>query len=248
MSLMSETIPERLAAVRQRIGQAAEKSRRTSDDITLVVVTKTWPAEVVLEAYEAGIRHFGENRAEELAGKRSEVEEVLGAASGIVWHLIGALQSRKTTVAADHADQFHALDRLKVATRLSRRLEDTQKQLPVFLEVNISGEIAKAGFKCWQWEDDEEQRNELLKAAETIQELEGLQPVGLMTMAPWLAEKDKLREIFRRTHRLSGWLGENLPSGSWSSLSMGMSDDFEIAVEEGATHVRIGRAILGPRR
>ena len=134
-----------------------------------------------------------------------------------------------------------------MATRLSRRLEDTGKQLPVFLEVNISGEISKAGFDCWQWEDDEEQRKKLQKVATTIQQLPGLQPRGLMTMAPWLADKDRLRDIFRRTNRLSTWLDETLPSGSWSSLSMGMSDDFEMAVEEGATHVRIGRAILGPR-
>ncbi len=244
---MTETIPERLAIVRMRISQAAKRSGRDPDDVTLVVVTKTWPADVVIDAYEAGIRHFGENRAEELASKRSKVEEVLGRDSGIIWHLIGALQSRKTTLAADYADRFHALDRLKVATRLSRRLEDTEKQLPVFLEVNISGEISKAGFDCWQWEDDEEQRKKLQKVATTIQELPGLQPRGLMTMAPWLADKDRLRDIFRRTYRLSTWLDETLLSGSWSSLSMGMSDDFEMAVEEGATHVRIGRAILGPR-
>lgn len=245
---MTETIPERLATIRERISQAAKRSGRDPNDVTLVVVTKTWPAEVVIEAYEAGIRHIGENRAEELAVKRSEVEEVLGRDSGLIWHLIGALQSRKTTLAADCADRFHALDRLKVATRLSRRLEDTEKQLPVFLEVNISGELSKAGFECWQWEDDEEQRNKLQKAATTIQQLPGLQPIGLMTMAPWLSDKDRLRDIFQRTYRLSTWLDETMPSGSWSSLSMGMSDDFELAVEEGATHVRIGRAILGPRR
>ncbi|MGB3713898.1 MAG: YggS family pyridoxal phosphate-dependent enzyme [Candidatus Promineifilaceae bacterium] len=245
---MTETIPERLATIRERISQAAKRSGRDPNDVTLVVVTKTWPTEVVIEAYEAGIRHIGENRAEELAVKRSEVEEVLGRDSGLIWHLIGALQSRKTTLAADCADRFHALDRLKVATRLSRRLEDTEKQLPVFLEVNISGELSKAGFECWQWEDDEEQRNKLQKAATTIQQLPGLQPIGLMTMAPWLSDKDRLRDIFQRTYRLSTWLDETMPSGSWSSLSMGMSDDFELAVEEGATHVRIGRAILGPRR
>lgn len=245
---MVEAISERLAIVHQRISEAAERIGRDPEDVTLVVVTKTWPADVVLNAYEAGIRHFGENRAEELASKRSEVEEILGSDSGIIWHLIGALQSRKTTLAADSADRFHALDRLKVARRLSRRLEDTEKQLPVFLEVNISGELSKAGFDCWQWEDDKEQRNSFQMAATTIQQLPGLQPIGLMTMAPWLADEHRLREIFRRTSRLRTWLEETMPTGSWSALSMGMTDDFELAVEEGATHVRIGRAIFGPRR
>jgi len=245
---MTISISDRLAEVRQRIIDAAARAGRDPDDVTLVVVTKTWPAEVVVAAYEAGARHFGENRAEELAGKRPDVEAVLGPGNGITWHLIGDLQSRKTTVAADHADQFHALDRMKIARRLSQRLEETDKNLPVFLEVNISGELSKAGFDCRQWEDDEGQRNEFLEAASSIQQLPGLVPTGLMTMAPWTADESILRDVFRRTSQLSTWLNESLPTASWSSLSMGMTDDFEIAVEEGATHVRIGRAILGPRR
>jgi len=244
---MVDVISQRLEAVRQRISEAAQRAGRDPDDVRLVVVTKTWPSEVVVDAYRAGIRHFGENRAEELASKRPQVEEILGEDPGIVWHLIGPLQSRKTTLAADYADQFHALDRLKVAKRLSQRLENSGKQLPVFLEVNISGESSKAGFECWQWENEEEQRNRLLTAATTIQQLPGLQPKGLMTMAPWVADEQRVREIFRRTAELASWLEEQAPSSSWSSLSMGMTDDFEWAIEEGATHVRIGRAILGPR-
>jgi pyridoxal phosphate enzyme (YggS family) len=177
-----------------------------------------------------------------------DISEKIGQKNcNIIWHLIGALQSRKTALAADNADVFHALDRLKVANRLSSRLEEVSKELPVFLEVNISGEISKAGFSCWQWEDDEEQRVNAKNAAESVLRLSGLRPLGLMTMAPWLAKEDKLREIFRRTRHLSEFLQETLPAGDWSALSMGMTDDFELAIEEGATHVRIGRAILGPR-
>jgi len=116
---MVDYISKRVADVQQRIVQAANRAGRDPDDITLVTVTKTWPAEVVIDAYRAGLRHFGENRPEELARKRPEVEAVLGKDNGIVWHLIGPCQSRKTTLAADNADQFHALDRLKVARRLS---------------------------------------------------------------------------------------------------------------------------------
>ncbi len=244
---MIEDLPERLASVNQRIAEAAQRVGRHPDEITLVVVTKKWPATVVLEAYGAGIRHFGENRAEELVAKRNEVETAIGTDNGIVWHLIGALQSRKSSIAADHADVFHALDRLKVANLLSRRLADVNKDLPVFLEVNISGEVTKAGFDCWKWEDDEEQRTSIQAAADSVLQLTGLRPIGLMTMAPWLADKERLREVFRRTRLLSNYLQETLPLGDWSALSMGMTDDFELAIEEGATHVRIGRAILGPR-
>ena len=247
---MVDEITRRLAEVEKRIGEAAERVGRSADDITLVVVTKTWPAEVVVNAYQAGARHFGENRPEELAKKRPEVEAILGMDNGITWHLIGPCQSRKTNLAADFADWFHALDREKVARRLSRRLNDTGKVLPSFFEVNVSGETTKAGFDCRQWEENERQRTSLLEAAALIQNLPGIKPEGLMTMAPWVSDESVIRSVFRRTKTLASWLQENVAAGggTWSSLSMGMTDDFEIAVEEGATHVRIGRAILGPRQ
>jgi pyridoxal phosphate enzyme (YggS family) len=245
---MVDVIAQRLADVRQRIAEAAKRAGRDPDEITLVTVTKTWPAEVVIDAYRAGVRHFGENRPEELAGKRPEVEAVLGKDNGIVWHLIGPCQSRKTTLAADHADRFHALDRLKVARRLSNRLVETGKELPVFLEVNVSGESSKAGFDCGRWEDSEEQQIEIRNTVDSIQQMPGLEPVGLMTMAPWVADEHTIRDVFRRTAGLASWIQEIAPTGRWTSLSMGMTDDFELAIEEGATHVRIGRAILGPRQ
>jgi len=248
---MTDQLAERYQAVAERVAQAARRAGRNPDEITLVSVTKTWPVEVLLAAYTVGIRDFGENRAEELADKRLEIENRLGTKNGIVWHQIGDLQSRKTTLVADHADVFHALDRMKIANRLSNRLVENGRApsnpLPVFLEVNVSGEGSKAGFDCSQWEDDANQRENLRKAAVATAELSGLKPVGLMTMAPWDAPEDVIRLVFRRTRKLAEWLQTAVPQANWTALSMGMTDDFEIAIEEGATHVRIGRAIFGAR-
>lgn len=235
------------AAVLERIARAARSAGRNPDDITLVAVTKTWPAELVLAAYTAGMRHFGENRPEELAPKRQEVEAILGPHSGIVWHFIGTPQSRKTDLVAAHADVFHALDRLKIARRLSATLAELGRVLPTLLEVNVSGEASKAGFNCSRWEDDTAQQADLLAAAAAVNELPGLQLCGLMTMAPWEAPPDDVQAVFRRTRLLAAWLQTQLPQVTWSHLSMGMTDDFEMAVAEGATHVRVGRALFGER-
>lgn len=245
-------IDERTAALQQRIKAAAERAGRNQEDITLVAVTKTWPAEVVAAAYRAGLRHFGENRVEELAAKRPEVDRLLGGAEEIVWHAIGPLQSRKTTLAADNADVFHALDRFKIARRISNRLVERgmseSRPLPVFIEVNVSGESSKAGVAAYNWEEDSQQRDRLLKLAASVVELPGLLPKGLMTMAPWEVPEEVIRKVFARTRELASWVQSQRPDENWSNLSMGMTDDFEIAIEEGATHVRIGRAIFGSRR
>jgi pyridoxal phosphate enzyme (YggS family) len=247
MDDLQQAITERYQNVRQRIHWAAERANRNPADVTVVAVTKTWPAEVVIAAYEAGLRHFGENRAGELEEKRAEVEAALGADSGIVWHLIGPLQSRKTQMAADSADYFHALDRLKIARRLSRHLQEAGKTLPVLLEVNVSGEESKHGFDATHWEEEEAQRQALRKVAAEIAAKPGLEVRGLMTMAPWQVRKEVVVDVFRRTHALAVWLEEVVPQARWDTLSMGMTDDFELAVEYGATFVRVGRAIFGPR-
>jgi pyridoxal phosphate enzyme (YggS family) len=233
--------------VQERIARAAERAGRRPGEITLVAVTKTWPAEVVIAAHEAGLRHFGENRVEELSQKRLAVTGVLGTESDIVWHQIGTLQSRKTHLAADNADVFHALDRLKIARRLSQRLQSERRVLPLFLEVNLSGEASKSGFHCSDWENDATQRSDLRNVVETIAGMPGLQLQGLMTMAPWGVAGDHIRSLFRRTRQLAEWLQSAVPQVKLTELSMGMTDDFEIAIEEGATHVRIGRAIFGSR-
>lgn len=241
------TIAERYEAVMARIAAAAARANRPADDVTLVAVTKTWPAELLLEAYATGMRHFGENRTVELGEKRPLIEAQLGRNSGIVWEFIGTLQSRQSQMVADLADSFHALDRLKIATRLSRQLVENGRLLPVYLEINVSGETSKSGFQMSNWEKDATQREELRKAVETINDLPGLRPVGLMTMAPWEAPDEEIRAVFRRTRLLRDWLetAVNLPL---PQLSMGMTDDFELAIEEGATHVRVGRALFGFRQ
>jgi pyridoxal phosphate enzyme (YggS family) len=246
------TIIERYASVLDRIHDAAETVGRDLAEITLVAVTKTWPVSTVEEAFAAGIRNVGENRAEELAAKRKEFEPGLIDRGDLKWHAIGALQSRKTNMVADFADVFHALDRLRIARRLSNRLIENgrvdERPLPVFLEVNISGETSKAGIDCSNWENNSEQREELLATATAVTTLPGLVPQGLMTMAPWRAEENFIRYVFARTRLLSEWLAGTDVEGNWSKLSMGMTDDFELAIEEGATHVRVGRAIFGNRR
>ncbi|MEZ4518262.1 MAG: YggS family pyridoxal phosphate-dependent enzyme [Chloroflexota bacterium] len=240
-------INDRTAVVRERIAAAARRSGRQPDDITLVAVTKTWPAELVLRAHAAGLYQVGENRPEELAQKRPQVEAALGTSEPLTWHLIGTLQSRKTDLAAAHADLFHALDRVKIANRLSRDLVANGRQVPVFVEVNVSGEASKSGFNCTNWENDATQRELLRTGLIEVGQLPGLTPVGLMTMAPWDVSPDEVRQVFYRTRLLRDWLQNEIPGmvGNW--LSMGMTDDFELAIEEGATHVRVGRALFGER-
>jgi pyridoxal phosphate enzyme (YggS family) len=240
-----DSIAERYASVLERLERAAQRGGRRREAITLISVTKSWSAAVVVEAYEAGMRHFGENRPEELATKRAEVEAHLGLDNGIIWHQIGPLQSRKTALAAEHADLFHALDRLKIANRLSQQLSENDRELPVFMEVNISGESSKSGLPAHNWEEDKSQREELRQMVATIATMPGLLLWGLMTMAPWDAPEAVIRAVFRRTRLLAEWLQPYAPRPL--ALSMGMSDDFEIAVEEGASHVRVGRAIFGER-
>lgn len=239
-------INERTAAVRERIAAAAHRVGRAPDEVTLVAVTKTWPAELALRAQAAGLTDLGENRPEELAIKRPFVAARLGEGA-VRWHMIGTLQSRKTAVVAAQADMFHALDRLKIATRLSRELVEIGRTLPVFVEVNVSGEMSKSGYDARQWEADATQRVLVRSELQKIAALPGLRLVGLMTMAPWDAPPEEIRAVFRRTRELRDWLEAEAPGliGRW--LSMGMTDDFETAIEEGATHVRVGRALFGER-
>ena len=240
-------IRERHAAVLARIAAAAERGGRSPDAVTLVAVTKTWPAELVIAAHAAGMSYFGENRPEELAAKRPVVEAALGPESGSVWHLIGPVQSRKSDLAATHADVFHALDRAKIAGRLSADRPPAMAPLPCFIEVNISGEASKLGLDLREWEKSATQRAELRKLYTDAAGLPGLSVMGLMTMAPWDAPPDEIRTVFQRTRALGEWVAVEMALSRPPAFSMGMTDDFEIAIEEGATHVRVGRALFGER-
>jgi PLP dependent protein len=243
---MSE-LQERYHSVLENIAEATQRVGRQPDEVTLVAVTKTWSVEVLSAAYEVGMRQFGENRPEELAEKRPFFDAELGADNDIVWHFIGTVQSRKSGIIADYADLFHALDRVKIANRLSKQLGENGRSLPVLLEVNVSDEASKAGFSAGAWETDATQQADLRKVAETINNLAGLKLCGLMTMAPWHAPENEIRQVFRRTRELAGWLETAVPGTTLSQLSMGMTDDYQIAIEEGATHVRVGRALFGSR-
>jgi pyridoxal phosphate enzyme (YggS family) len=239
-------IQKNLAQVQDRIGEAALRAGRDPADVTLVAVTKTFPPQVVLDGYSVGLRHFGENRPEEGAEK---IPHVAAAISGPrpTWHMIGHVQSRKADLAVAHFDVVHSVDRLKIARRLSRYAVEAGRELPVLLECSVSGEVSKYGFVVDRWQEDDAQRDALFDACEQILALPALRPRGLMTMAPWVDDPAVLRPVFAGLRALRDALQERFPDAAWHELSMGMTDDFEIAVAEGATMVRIGRAIFGAR-
>jgi pyridoxal phosphate enzyme (YggS family) len=235
-----------LAHVQERLAVAALRAGRDPSDVTLVAVSKTHPPDVVIAAYEAGVRHFGENRALEGADK---IPVVAAALSGPrpTWHMVGHVQSRKAQVVVAHFDCVDSVDRLKVARRLSRFAQDAGRTLPVLLECNVSGEETKYGFDLQDWERNEPRREAFFAAVEEILVLPGLLVQGLMTMAPFVASAETVRPVFASLRGLLDALRERFPARDWRHLSMGMTDDFEVAVEEGSTLVRIGRAIFGPR-
>lgn len=241
-------LSERLLQVRQQIAAAAERVERDPTEVTLIGVTKTWPAATLQAAYRAGLRHFGENRTHELAEKRPIVEQAgnFQLEDPIIWHFIGHLQSRQSQAVADHADLFHAADRPKILRRLGHQLEQNGRTLTTLLEVNISGESTKGGFPADRWENDPHQVAALVEAIRITSESTGLRCTGLMTMAPWGASESIIRSVFTRTRRLRDCLSDKT-AVPLPMLSMGMSDDFAVAIEEGATHVRVGRAIFGER-
>ena len=241
-------IRENSLEIQSRINDAAERSGRNPADVTLVAVTKTHPPEVLAEAWEAGLRHFGENRAHELEEKAPWLTAKFGDDNGIVWHYIGHLQTRQSQPIANFAHMFHAADRPKIINRLNRQLSENGRRLDTLLEVNVSGEASKGGFDCSDWENSKEQQKILADAVKLLTAENSQQnPAGLMTMAPWGADPAVIRRIFTRTRSLRDWLSQELEL-ELPVLSMGMTDDFEIAIEEGATHVRVGRALFGERQ
>ncbi len=233
-------IAPRLAHVRERIASAATRGGRSPEAITLVAVSKGHPAEAVVAAYELGVRDFGENRVEEAEPKMARVEELLGEAARQDpprWHLIGHIQSRKAARAIGPYVLIHSVDRLKIARRLNRFAQDARRVQPILLEVNVSGEETKFGFSP----------TEIVNAVGEIATLEYLRIQGLMTMAPLVQDPEEVRPVFAALRSLRDRLALLYPELQWHHLSMGMTNDFEVAIEEGATIVRIGTAIFGPR-
>jgi len=239
-------ITDNLAHIRARIGEAARRSGRDPGAITLVAVTKTFPADAVLAAYEAGVRHFGENRAREGISKITAVEPYISDQPP-TWHMIGHIQSRKARRVVDHYDYVHSVDRLKIARRLSDYASEADRVLPVLLECNVSGEGSKYGFALENWEGDEACRKTFFTAVDEILSLPGLDVQGLMTMPPYVDDPEEVRPLFVSLRMLRDALRERFTGADWQHLSMGMTNDFEVAIEEGATMVRIGRGIFGSR-
>jgi len=241
--MTTQLFADRLATIHHQIADAAVKSGRRAEEITLVGVSKTWPVRDLRAAYDAGLRHFGENRAHELSEKAQALAQ---DCPDIVWHFIGHLQTRQSQPIADHAHLFHAADREKIIVRLGRQLGGNGRQLETLLEVNVSGEESKGGFLCHNWQHDQAQQKAIIHAAQQTAAQTNMPLTGLMTMAPWTAAEAEIRQVFAQTRTLRDWL-EQEQGYSLPVLSMGMTNDFQIAIEEGATHVRVGRAIFGDR-
>jgi PLP dependent protein len=234
-----EIIQHSYRDVLDRIEHSAILSGRDPAAVKLVVVTKTHPVDVVKTLVDLGAEHLGENYAEEALPKI----EAAGFQAKIKWHMVGHVQSRKAKLVCEHFDYVHSIDRLKIASALDRRAGEKGKKIPVLVECNVSAEENKFGFPAW----DEDDWFELLPALRDIMNLDNLEVKGLMTLAPYLPEPEQSRPYFRMLKKLSYFLQEQFPDKNMGELSMGMSHDFEIAVQEGATWVRIGTAILGER-
>lgn len=238
------TIADALYETQERITVAARAAGRDPAGVRLVAVSKTFPADAVLEAVAAGQLDFGENRVEEALPKM-DVVSVGGVAPR--WHLIGHLQSRKVRDAGRRFGLIHSVDTLRLASRIDAQAPTPQE---ILLECNVSGEESKAGFAVSGWESDPARFADFCAEVEQILALPNLRVRGLMTMAPIVADPAAARPVFASLRRLRDALRARFPDDSrtsWHELSMGMSDDFEAAIAEGATIVRIGRAIFGAR-
>ena len=240
MSDLVSSIRERYLQTIDQISNAARKSGRNPEDIRLVVVTKSQPVEVAQAAIEAGVHILGENYPEEGVTK---IQSLAGQ-SGVEWHMIGHVQSRKARLVVDHFALLHSLDSLKLAQRLNRFAAESNRILPVLLELNVGGEASKSGWDA----SDESHWNTLLPDIESIFGLPNIHIHGLMTMPPLGIDPEESRRFFLRLRLLRDHLARQFPKADWRELSMGTSADYAVAVEEGATLVRVGTAIVGVRK
>jgi pyridoxal phosphate enzyme (YggS family) len=239
METLVTQIRERYQITLERIAAAAKASSRDPESVRLVVVTKAQPLEVVQAAVQAGAHLLGENYPEESVSKISS----FGPESGVEWHMIGHVQSRKARLVIDHFDLLQSLDSLKLAERLNRMAVEAERVLPVMLELNVGGEESKYGWPAAHEKD----WPALYPVFDSILRLENLQIRGLMTMPPLETDPEDARVYFRTLRLLRDHLAARYPQTNWHELSMGTSADYEVAVQEGATLVRIGTAIVGAR-
>ena len=268
-------LAENIERVREHITAACARAGRDPSEVTLVAVSKTFPAEAVLEAHRLGVCDFGENRVEEAGEKipnikfqtpalrvtpgqsqgqgasvsnrqsdlRLPISDFRPPVPGIRWHLVGHLQSRKAREAVDLFDVIHSVDSVKLADKLSRLCIEAGRVMPILLECNVSGEASKYGFSLAA----SAERGQWFGEVEAMLALPGVRVEGLMTLAPIVADPNQARPVFRALRQLRDDLAARFPQTRWRHLSMGMTDDFSVAIEEGATMVRIGRAIFGER-
>jgi PLP dependent protein len=226
-----EKVADRLAGIRGRVVDAARRAGRDPSSVTLLAVSKGQPVSAIREAYDAGQRDFGESYAQELAHKAIELADL----ADLSFHFIGRLQRNKARDVARVAVSVHAVDREALAIELSKRAVDASRQLSVYLEVNVSGEASKGGAAP----------DEVEALASQVEALPGLSLSGLMTIPPATDDPERARPVFAELRRLRDRLLPSHPR--LAGLSMGMTSDFEVAIAEGATVVRVGTAIFGPR-
>jgi PLP dependent protein len=229
-------IAKNIAAIHERISAAARRVGRSPDDIALMAVTKTQPPEQIQEAFNAGQRLFGENRVQEFAGKAGALRDLQNAE----WHMIGHLQTNKAAKAVELFRAVDSVDSLKLAEKLNAAVLNADKHIAVLIEINVGGEGAKTGIA-----PDSRELEELLTAAPRLNELAIR---GLMTVPPFTEDPEGARPYFRKLRELRDAIAtRKLPAVAMHELSMGMSHDFEVAIEEGSTCVRVGTAIFGAR-
>lgn len=232
MSAQNISIAENIAEVRQRIARAAERAGRQADEITLVAVSKTFSADAIRAAYDAGLRAFGENRVQEFEAKQPQLDDLKDA----TWHLIGHLQSNKARRAVHLFHRVDSIDSLALAQKLNSVAAEELKRLPVLIEVHLGGEATKSGVA----------EADLQALADGIEKLPHLELRGLMMIPPYCDDVESARAYFRKLRDLRDEISHHL-AHALPTLSMGMSHDFELAIEEGATEIRIGTALFGER-
>ncbi len=230
------SVSENVEKVREQLTGAAKRAGRPADEVALMAVTKTHSPEGIREAYAAGLRLFGENRVQEFAGKAAALADLAGAQ----WHMIGHLQTNKAAKAVELFNAVDSVDSVKLAEKLNAAAQEQGKKLSVLIEVNVGGEAAKSGVAPASRELEE-----LLLAAPR---LEALNFRGLMTVPPYTDDPEQSRPYFRKLRELRDAIAaRKLPAVNMHTLSMGMSHDFPIAIEEGSTCIRVGTAIFGKR-
>lgn len=225
-------LAENIENVQRKIARAADQAGRAPEDITLIAVSKTMPLELVQQAYRLGLKDFGENKVQDALPKIATFQP-----EDLNWHMIGHLQSNKASKVVGSFACIHSLDSLHLANVLNRHAQEHGKRQAVLLQINVSGEESKEGMTL----------EEAPELARQILTLPYLEIQGLMTIAPRVENPEEVRPVFRRLRLLRDRLRDQLPQASWQHLSMGMTDDYLVAITEGATMVRIGRAIFGER-